>query len=267
MAAPGPSVRSMSDVKARIMNPATTSFYDVFFTPPNNVKSNASKTYGLNINGTVQEYMQFACTEALLPGSRLMTHETTNDFSGVTEKTAYRRQYDGELSLTFYVDRDYTPIRLFESWIGYIGGENKSMGPKYSPTDRKTGYRVPFPMDYQVDNLTITKFEKDVGRSDFKSSIRYVFYGAFPLSVNSMPISYGPSETLKVTVNMSYIRYVVTYSPSNGFGNDSRTNDTRASDPNGAVLDGLSEQGFATVYDPFGSSVTFYDGNDGQLDF
>ncbi|QFG06474.1 tail tube [Synechococcus phage S-SCSM1] len=266
MAAPGPSVQSMSNVKARLMYPATTSFYEVYFTPPGRVIANAKQRYGLTVNSSTYEYIKIACNETSLPGSRLTTHEATNDFAGVTEKSAYRRQYDGEISLTYYVDRDYSSIRLFESWIGFVGGENNSaLGPigNYNPMARNTGYRVAYPADYQIDNLSITKFEKDVGRSDYKSRLQYTFLGAFPLSINSMPVSYGPSDVLRVTVNMSYVRYVVNYSPANAAGKNTSTNDTRpsASDPNSAVLDGINEQGSATVYDPYGSQVTFYDNN------
>ena len=126
MAAPGPSVQSMSNVKARLMYPATTSFYEVYFTPPGRVIENAKQRYGLTVNSSTYEYIKIACNETSLPGSRLTTHEATNDFAGVTEKSAYRRQYDGEIALTYYVDRDYSSIRLFESWIGFVGGENKS---------------------------------------------------------------------------------------------------------------------------------------------
>lgn len=264
MAAPGPSVQSMSNVKARLMYPATTSFYEVYFTPPGRVIENAKQRYGLTVNSSTYEYIKIACNETSLPGSRLTTHEATNDFAGVTEKSAYRRQYDGEIALTYYVDRDYSSIRLFESWIGFVGGENNSaVVGNYNPMARNTGYRVAYPVDYQIDNLTITKFEKDVGRSDYKSRLQYTFLGAFPLSINSMPVSYGPSDVLRVTVNMSYVRYVVNYSPANAAAQNTSTNDTRpsSSNINSAVLDGINEQGSATVFDPYGSQVSFYGNN------
>lgn len=252
MAAPGPSVQSMSNVKARLMYPATTSFYEVYFTPPGRVIANAKQRYGLTVSSSTYEYMRIACNDTSLPGSRLTTHEATNDFAGVTEKSAYRRQYDGEISLTYYVDRDYSSIRLFESWIGFVGGENNSaLGPigNYNPMARNTGYRVAYPVDYQIDNLTITKFEKDVGRSDYKSLLQYTFLGAFPLSINSMPVSYGPSDVLRVTVNMSYVRYVVNYSPANSSGQNTSTNDTRPTASADSIIPAPAKQG-STVFDP-----------------
>ena len=45
--------------------------------------------------------------KASLPGTSLATTELNNDHSGVTERHAYRRQYDTTSSFTFYVDHDY----------------------------------------------------------------------------------------------------------------------------------------------------------------
>ena len=52
-----------------------------------------------------------------------MTHELNNDFTGVTERHAYRRAYDQTASFTFMVDHDYTIIKFFENWMSYIVGE------------------------------------------------------------------------------------------------------------------------------------------------
>ena len=54
------------------------------------------------------------------------TNELVNDYTGITERHAYRRQYDTTSSFTFYVDHDYKIINFFEKWIGYIVGENET---------------------------------------------------------------------------------------------------------------------------------------------
>jgi hypothetical protein len=65
---------------------------------------------------------------------------------------------------------------------------------------REYSYRVNFPEDYKTDNLYITKFEKDyLGRY-----LQYQFINAFPISVNSIPVSYEASELLKCTVSFTY---------------------------------------------------------------
>ena len=53
------------------------------------------------------------------------------------------------------------------------------------------------------------KFERD-----YQQQLTYEFIRSFPLSISSMPVSFEASSLLKVTVSMSYIRYIVLKSPS-----------------------------------------------------
>ena len=55
-------------------------------------------------------------------------------------------------------------------------------------------------MGYQISS----KFEKN-----FKRTMRYQFINAFPKSMASVPVSYGPADILKVTVSFNYDRYIV----------------------------------------------------------
>ena len=49
----------------------------------------------------------------------------------------------------------------------------------------------------------------DVPRTGGRNGMVYTFINAFPLSINSMPISYNNTETLKCSVNFVYDRYFV----------------------------------------------------------
>ena len=53
------------------------------------------------------------------------------------------------------------------------------------------------------------KFERD-----YQQQLTYEFIRSFPLSISSMPVSFEASSLLKVTVSMSYIRYIVLKTPS-----------------------------------------------------
>lgn len=211
--AQGPSARavSMSQVKSFLGSPATTSNYQIYFYPPPLVRAHLSREYGLTFESS-QELLYLSCMNTVLPGSSFMTHDITNDRSGVTEKHVYRREFDGDLELTFIVDRDYTPLRVFEGWMGYIGGESSG----YDKTISNSSYRVPFPSHYRTNDLQVVKFEKDNGRNvggagapatDVGPALKYTFLNAFPIGLNSVPISYNGSEMLSVTVRMSYSRY------------------------------------------------------------
>ena len=201
---PKPHKKVLADLKASILNPALTSHFQCWFYPPSAVRS-------LLPTGEVQDdrMWSLSCAEAALPGTSIATNELVNDFTGVTERHAYRRQYDTTASFTFYVDHDYKIINFFEKWIGYITGDNgtptniendgrdiNSLSPNYF-------YRVNFPTLYQT-SIYIKKFEKD-----YERVLEYRFLKAYPLSINTMPVTYEASQLLKCTVNFNFSRYLV----------------------------------------------------------
>lgn len=219
MAAPKGRSITMSELKSRIMTPATTSHYEVYFLAPTGSGGSTlgvpdgvlrdirtSERYNLPVTSDEQILINLSCSETTLPGSSFMTHEITNDRSGVTEQHVYRRSYDNRIDFTFFVDRNYVILRFFEGWMASITNEDKF---DFDPQNKGSRYVVKFPKVYQSDSLYITKFEKDVGRPDEQTQLRYGFNGAYPVAINSIPVSYGPSDLLKVTVTMSFIRYWV----------------------------------------------------------
>ena len=187
-----PTRKSVSDIKSNLLRPALTSHFEVEIGVPNALRGHIGNNLGK---------LNLMCSEAVLPGSQLATIDITNDFQGVTERHAYRRQFDQSIDLTFYVDAEnYLPIKFFEKWISYImaeGNDSQMAFESYS-------YRVRYPDDYTATGLTVTKFEKD-----YKSQLQYDFVKSFPLAITSMPVSYEASSLLKVSVQMTYIRYIL----------------------------------------------------------
>ena len=213
MAAPGPKVFSMSDVKAKMGRYASTNFFHVFFTKPTKIGTNVTR-YG---GDRYTNFIDIACLDASLPGSTFATHEATNDHMGITERHAYRRQFDGKIDFTFAIDREYTLIKFFEAWMGYIGGEASD---GYQNHVRGRGYRVPFIQDYACEKFHLVKYEKDamsVVKGNSPTRLTYTFVNAFPISIASMPISQGPTDLLTMTVTMDYQKYYIT--EVNGSGN------------------------------------------------
>ena len=194
-----PTIRSIDTIKATLLTPALTSYFDVEIGLPNGpMRSKLTSLLG----GTVQQdRLHIMCSDASLPGSSLATLELTNDRHGVTEKHAYRRIFEDRIDLTFYVDANgYLPIKFFETWMSEIMNEDSAdaRNPNYF-------YRSKYPDEYMADQgLKITKFERDHNRS-----IEYEFFRTFPLAINSMPVSYESSSLLKCTVSMCYIRYIL----------------------------------------------------------
>ena len=195
-----PTIRNVSTIKSTLLAPATTSHFDVEIGFPSG--SLGAKLRGI-LGGTTlqQDRLNLMCSEAVLPGSSLATTEVNNDYTGVTERHAYRRIYDETIDLSFYIDAsNYLPIQFFETWISEILNEDQeeAISPNYT-------YRAKYPDDYMNEQgLKIIKFEKDLN-----SQLQYTFIRSYPRSITSMPVTYDGSSLLKCSVQMSYIRYVM----------------------------------------------------------
>ena len=210
-----PSVRTVSNIKANLLRPATTSHFEVEIP----IIGALGKWRGIG----KQDKIQLMCSEASLPGSNLATFDISNDRTGVTEKHVHRRIFDDRIDLTFYVDAGlYQPIKFFEEWIAYITN-GRQIAPRDNERQLMTEnyfYRMRYPDQYIAgQGLKVTKFERD-----HLNPLTYEFVRSFPLAISSMPVSYDGSSLLKCTVSMSYVRYVVrklyvqsAYPPSNPF--------------------------------------------------
>lgn len=203
-----PTPRSVSDIKSKLLQPALTSHYELYLSMPRGNAGDFSKIMadnGVTYSRVVQDQLQLSCCEALLPGSNLATLDITNDYTGVTERHAYRRVYDNQIDLTFYVDTQYTVIRFFETWMKYITNESISSreGGPVGLQNPNYFYTVRYPEEYQTQ-FSIVKFERD-----YDTRLAYTFLKAYPISISSMPISYESSSLLKCTVSFTYTRYYI----------------------------------------------------------
>lgn len=192
-----PQKKLIKDIKHKILQPALTSHFQCQF----NIPTEVGKQLGYNSitsGSELDDTLTISCTDASLPGSSLATHELNNDFTGITQRHAYRRLYDDRAQFTFFVDKDYAQIRVFEIWMRYISGEELSFGEKNT-----VSYKVNYPKNYKT-TLYLTKFERDIA-----NYITYTFVNAFPIQIDSMPVSYDSSQLLKCTVSFAYDRYVL----------------------------------------------------------
>ena len=96
-----PSVRNVSNIKANLLRPATTSHFEVEIPLPPSTFFNKWRGIGK------QDKIQLMCSEASLPGSNLATFDISNDRTGVTEKHVHRRIFDDRIDLTFMLMLDY----------------------------------------------------------------------------------------------------------------------------------------------------------------
>ena len=207
-----PQRKSISMVKAQLLNPATTSHFQTSISFLESGFNQYRQEIGLNLD---QGRLNILCSDTVLPGSRFATSELTNNIPGVRERHVYHRGYDDQINLTFYCDADqYLPIRFFEAWMNYITNTTNQNDPNFNGGAERESYfyRVKFPREYR-GGLEITKFEKNLDERRKTKTLTYKFVNCFPLAINSMPISYDGSNLLKCTVGMAYSRYFIEDAP------------------------------------------------------
>jgi len=140
------------------------------------------------------------CDSASLPTTAYATAEVRDNFMGVPQQFAHTRIYT-DLDFSFYIDEDYTLLKIFEGWMEYISsGANSNTNQE----DRAYYRRMRYPDSYKCDTMYINKFEKN-----FKKTLRYRFVNVFPKSMSAIPVAYGPADLLKVSVSFNFDRYIV----------------------------------------------------------
>ena len=196
---------TMQDVKEKLGKLSITNQYQVNFSSLKKTITDYLEIIGLdNAKDFLSRDAGILCSEASLPASAFATGEVKDNFMGIPQEFAHTRLYT-DIDFTFYVDQDYTLLRIFEGWMDYIasGADTDGVGPGQRGFYR----RFKYPNDYKCDTMSITKFEKNIGRT-----LLYEFVNAFPKSITPIPVTYGAADLLKVTVSFNYDRYVVTRS-------------------------------------------------------
>lgn len=178
------------------MNLAQTSVYQIKMSPTPEVIA-LMNTRGFNFN-LDSPNIELLCNSVSLPGTSLQTAEVTNNYAGVTEKMANRRSFDTTMTMTFYVDRNYKVIDFFESWMDWISNQTDTSAYK----TEYASYRMNYPVTYR-GQVFISKFEKE----GYGTANSYTLVGAYPISINSTPLSYSASQIMEYTVNFTFLRY------------------------------------------------------------
>ena len=141
--------------------------------------------------------MGLLCSDAVLPGSALASVDTRGDYQGVIERFAHTRNFT-QINLEFYVDNQYKSMKFLEHWIEYI-----TSGSNADPSSDTYHFKLNYPSEYKSNETRIVKFERDYNRF-----LEYRFIGLFPLSLNSVRVSYSGSQVLKASAAFSFDRYI-----------------------------------------------------------
>ncbi len=193
---------TMNDAKVKFGNLSLNNQYQVHFAGFNtSVVNYLRNNLGiLNADDFISRQAGILCFDASLPASVLATAEVKDNFMGVPQEFAHSRLYT-DIDFSFYIDNNYTLLRIFEGWMDYItSGAEDEVGDLQKPFYR----RMQYPDTYKVSSMYISKFEKNVDRT-----LSYQFINAFPKAISPIPVTYGNADLLKVSVSFNYDRYIV----------------------------------------------------------
>lgn len=198
--------RRISDIAPLFRNLAQTSHYEVKFGGLTNELTSYLNERGISSRFTSED-AGLLCYNALLPTTQLSTVNVQN-YTGITETFANARNYQ-DISLEFYVDSNYKTLKFLEHWMEFIAsGSSNPIQSKLRPISQNvdTGYiiRLQYPEYYKSNKTRIIKFDRD-----YKKEIEYTFIGLYPYNIASIPVAYGQSDVMKMSVSFKIDRYVI----------------------------------------------------------
>jgi hypothetical protein len=147
----------------------TNRFRVIFVTPP--------------ITGNADDYRQISlnCEAAELPGRDLTTSDAR--IYGPTFKMPYMSNYN-DISFTFLCDASLVEKRVFDEWMAAINPQNTF----------DFEYRESYVSRVVIEQLT----------DDQIPAYGCELIEAYPIQVNSMPVTWGDDNFHRVTVTMTY---------------------------------------------------------------
>lgn len=148
---------------------------------------------GQNITKVGERVLLF-CDEVNLPGVQFATG-TVNRYAGAAPVNYPTNPIYNDLQLSFMCDAEMQPVKFLNDL------QQKMYSIIGSGKDKQ--YRMNYPNEYQC-SIIIEKRERGTTGEVEKLSLRYTLNGAWPYSVDAIPLSYGSSQLVKVTANFYY---------------------------------------------------------------
>ena len=168
-----------------------------------------------SVDGGPARWISMMCDEATLPGSQFATGQVNGIYTGSGQfNYAHTRMYN-DLTLSWICDANMTPLKFVNTWMDAIYEDDYTLINQKKPTDvqkrdRSRSVRLNFPDEYTMQ-CSILKAEKNKDSELGRPSIRYVLEGVYPYAVDSIPLSAGTSQLVKVSANFYYERWYEYY--------------------------------------------------------
>jgi len=213
-----------------------TNGYDVEFEFPQVIDDDGPKDGSLKDKATLldtlkvyynpgaadTDMLKILCDEAQLPNVQSATGQLQGRYLGENQINYPYAKFYSDLSLSWMVDANSTPIKIFTAWHNFIfdgSGREKERAIAYqkldtlkqqTPSALQREVRVRYPKEY-LATCRITKTEKGPSAPNERGSMMYILQDIYPYSLDTVPLSYGTSQITKFTVNFQYSKHTVVF--------------------------------------------------------
>lgn len=157
----------------------------------NNLLGDGESNAGYS-DSEITRYLSMQCESAELPGVSLITADSK--IYGPVYKVPYQKQFT-DVNLSFICTNDFYERKLFDKWIECI------MPPDTNnmrfPKEQNSRY---------LSDITIMQFDEFI-----KQIYAIKLIDAYPISIASMPLSWGDDNFHRVTVSFSYHYHKIIY--------------------------------------------------------
>lgn len=157
------------------------------------------------------------CDEANLPGVQAASGQINGLYTGSGTYNYPHTKLYTDLTLSWICDAQMTPLKFLQIWLDSIFVEEDDkvyqtpfvVEPFQSREEQRKhnrSTRLNYRQDYQ-SKLSILKAEMGKNSELGRPSVRYRFDGVWPYSIDTIPLSFGSSQLVKVSANFYYERW------------------------------------------------------------
>lgn len=176
-------------------------------------------------DGGPARWISLMCDEAVLPGTQAATGQINGLYTGSGQFNYPHTRMFNDLTLSWVGDANMTALKFVNTWMECIFDDGYVTKLQTGPSNvqyraRNRSVRLNYPDSYTMQ-ISILKAERDSNSETGRPSIRYVLEGAYPYSIDSVPLSFGTSTLVKVSASFYYERWYQYYTDQ--WGNPTTT--------------------------------------------
>lgn len=161
--------------------------------------------------------MLLLCDEASLPGQFSATNEMDGLYTGRLIQYPQAKLYN-DFSLSFILTNELNPSKFFDIWMyymfpeyGLMSGEQVSYFDATRRSERSNIVSVNYYDRCICDHIEVKKIYKTPSAPNAGVSATYKMFKAYPYTMETVPLAYGPAVLNKLRVQFRYEKHTATF--------------------------------------------------------